>query len=147
MIAKDINENVAIIGGGLAVGHASGSILLKNFADGLHGFGLALALHAQSIPCTIYELRGPPYDHRGALMLSPNALRILYNLVIYERIRGKGFSFENVIVKTATGETTDLYSMGNERLYGYKTLRIYRRILVNELQKIAIERGISIKFE
>ena len=80
-------------------------------------------------------------------MLSPNALRVLDKLGVYKRIRDKGFNFENVIVKTANGQTTDRYAMGNERLYGYKALRIYRRILVNELQQMATERGISIKFE
>ena len=80
-------------------------------------------------------------------MLSPNALRILDKLGVYERIRGKGFNFENVIVKSATGQTTDTYAMGGERLYRYRALRIYRRLLVNELQQMATERGISIQFE
>ncbi len=127
-MSPETNNFVAIIGSGLA------------------GLGLALALHAQGIPCTVYELRGPTYDYHGAIMLSPNSLRILDKFGVYSRIRSKGFSFENVVIKTGNGETTDLYTMGNERLYGYKALRIYRRILVNELQEMAIERGIEIKF-
>ena len=128
-MASKTEDHIAVIGMGLA------------------GLGLAIALKAKNIPCKVYELRGPSYDYHGALMLSPNSLSILDKLGVYERIRDKGFHFENVIVKTATGETTDQYAMGNERLYGYKALRIYRRVLVNELQAIAQERGIDIQFE
>ena len=128
-MASNTGDHIAIIGMGLA------------------GLGLAIALQAKNIPCKIYELRGPSYSHHGALMLSPNSLSILDKLGVYSRIRDRGFHFENVIVKTASGETTDQYAMGNERLYGYKALRIYRRVLINELQAIAQERGIEIQFE
>jgi len=51
-------EEVAIIGAGLS--------------------GLALALASQqAIPCRVYENRSSPLNIGGAVMLSPNALRVL----------------------------------------------------------------------
>jgi 2-polyprenyl-6-methoxyphenol hydroxylase-like FAD-dependent oxidoreductase len=47
---------------------------------GLSGLALAIALHRQGISCAIYELRDPSAATSGALMLSPNALRILDTL-------------------------------------------------------------------
>lgn len=67
-------------------------------------------------------------------MLSPNALRILDSLGVYERIRNKGYNFSNLAFKNENEETTDLFSLGDEDRYGYKALRIYRQILLAELR-------------
>ncbi|KAI9871127.1 MAG: hypothetical protein M1830_003285 [Pleopsidium flavum] len=114
---------------------------------GLSGLSLALALHAQSIPCTIYELRSPSFSLGGAIMLSPNALRVLDSLGVYERIRSKGYNFESLAFKNEDGETTGLYYFGHQKLYAYKALRVYRQVLVTELLMMLKEAGISIKFE
>ena len=66
-------------------------------------------------------------------MLSPNALRILDVLGVYKRIRGKRFNFETCVFKNYEGKTTDEYYFGLEKLYGYKALRIYRQVLIDEL--------------
>lgn len=80
-------------------------------------------------------------------MLSPNALRVLDSLGVYERIRSKGYNFESLAFKNENGETTGLYYFGHQKLYGYKALRIYRQVLVSELLMMMEERSISIKFE
>ena len=128
-MASDSPKDVAIIGAGLA------------------GLSLALALHARSIPCTIYELRLPSKVTTGALMLSPNALSVLDSLGVYERIRSKGYNFENIAFKNDKEETTDLYPLGNEKLYGYKALRIYRQVLLTELRSLVQERDIQVIYE
>ena len=80
-------------------------------------------------------------------MLSPNALRVLDSLGVYQRIREKGYHFETVTFKNAEEETIDRYSMGSEKEYGYKALRIYREILLNELRAMVEEAHILIKYE
>ena len=80
-------------------------------------------------------------------MLSPNALRILDELGVYKRIRGKGFNFETCVFKNYEGKTTDEYYFGSEKLYGYKALRIYRQVLIDELILMLKESGIPIEYE
>jgi len=126
---SNIFHNIAIIGAGLG------------------GLGLALGLHSKGIPCTIYEQSPESGRFSGAIMLSPNSLRILDNYGVYERIRCKGWSFESCEVKDESGHTTDRYFLGSEKLFGYKALRIYRNILVKELQAAVKERGVPIVFE
>ena len=57
---------------------------------GLAGMVLALTLHSQNIPCKIYELRPESFTGGGvvggAIMTSPNALRILDRLDIYSTL-------------------------------------------------------------
>ena len=80
-------------------------------------------------------------------MLSPNALRILDVLGVYKRICGKGFNFETLEFKNYEGKTTDEYYFGSEKLYGYKALRIYRQVLIDELLLMLKESGIPIEYE
>lgn len=67
-------------------------------------------------------------------MLSPNALRILDSLGVYERIRNKGYNFSNMAFKNGNEETTDVYPLGDKDRYGYEALRVYRQILLAELR-------------
>ena len=108
---------------------------------------LALALHRFSIRSTIYELRLPTVEAPGALMLSPNSLRILDTLGVYARIREKGYNFESLTYKDASDTTVDTYLLGSETAYGYKALRIYRKVLLAELRTMVEEAGISIEYE
>ena len=80
-------------------------------------------------------------------MLSPNALRVLDAIGVYERIRNKGFHFETLTFKDAHDETTDVYYFGHEQLYGYKAFRVYRQILIDEFKLMLEERGIQVKYE
>jgi len=80
-------------------------------------------------------------------MLSPNALRILDTLGVYERVCNKGYHFETIAFKDDKHETTGLYYFGNQELYGYKALRIYRQVLISELLLMINERHIPIEFD
>ncbi|KAL4922026.1 hypothetical protein BDW62DRAFT_217861 [Aspergillus aurantiobrunneus] len=121
-------KNVAIIGAGLS------------------GLTLALALHQQSIPCTLYETRSAPLDIGGAVMLSPNALRILDILGVYQRIRTQGYNFDNVYFRSEHDKALDSYELGGETKYGYRALRIYRNVLIRELSAMLSERHIEINY-
>lgn len=121
-------NNVAIIGAGLS------------------GLALALALRKQSIPCTIYEARPASLNIGGAIMLSPNALKVLNSLGVYERIRPLGFEFENLYFRTEDDQLLDTYEFGSQEKYGYKALRIYRHIVIDHLLEMVNEAGITIRY-
>ncbi|KAE8356120.1 FAD/NAD(P)-binding domain-containing protein [Aspergillus coremiiformis] len=121
-------EDVAIIGAGLS------------------GLTLALALHSQSIPCTVYEGRSAPEDIGGAIVLSPNALQILDTLAIYPSIKHEGYECETVVFRTQDDQIIDAYEIGNEEKYGYKALRIYRHIIIRELLRRLSENHIPVHY-
>ncbi|KAF3914152.1 hypothetical protein AA313_de0208844 [Arthrobotrys entomopaga] len=128
-MSRGFKPEIAIIGGGIA------------------GLGLAIALHAQDFPCTVYEQAPEKGRFSGAIMLAPNSLQILDTLGIYERIKDKGWSFEGVSMKDIEGKTTDRIFLGSKRLFKYDALRIYRNVFVKEMQAICHERGINVKYE
>ena len=66
---------------------------------GLSGLGMALALHAHSIKCTIYEQSPSTGRFAGALMLSPDILHLLDKSGLYIRISVKGYNFDVVEAK------------------------------------------------
>lgn len=76
---------VAIIGGGLA------------------GLALALSLHQEGITSTVFEARAQPLYIGGAVMLSPNALKILDKLGVYKEVRKEGYEFRNLTWQTIEG--------------------------------------------
>jgi 2-polyprenyl-6-methoxyphenol hydroxylase-like FAD-dependent oxidoreductase len=109
----------------------------------------ALALHELSIPCSLYEMRetgAAPPTSGGALMLSPNALRILDRFGVYAKVAEKSYPFENVYYKNAAEETVDHYPLGGEAAYGYKAMRIYRQDLLDILLAACTERDIPVHF-
>ncbi|KAF2681991.1 kynurenine 3-monooxygenase [Lentithecium fluviatile CBS 122367] len=114
---------------------------------GLGGLTLALALKQQNIHVTLYELRTPVYDFGGAIMLSPNALRVLDNLGAYERIQPLGFNFDTLtFMDDADYKKTGQYYFGNEEQYGYHALRIYRNVLIRALREMVAEQHIMIQY-
>lgn len=119
-----LKEEVAIIGAGLS------------------GLALALALHQQAIPCRVYENRGSPLNIGGAVMLSPNALRVLDALEVYERVRTKGHNFEWLEYRDAAGHFKEAYDFGGKEKYGYMAMRIYRTDLIEEMLGMIRECGI-----
>jgi 2-polyprenyl-6-methoxyphenol hydroxylase-like FAD-dependent oxidoreductase len=109
----------------------------------------ALALHGLSIKCSVYEMRdtnAAPPTSSGALMLSPNALRILDGFGLYSRVQEKSYPFEYVYYKNADEETIDQYPLGSESAFGYKALRIYRQDLLDILYAACFERKVPIHF-
>ncbi|KAJ5671253.1 hypothetical protein N7507_000380 [Penicillium longicatenatum] len=120
------SNNIAIIGAGLS------------------GLALALSLQKQGIPCIIYESRSASLDIGGAIMLSPNALRILDAIGIYKTIKPLGYSFKTL--HFYTGTPLDTYDFGDSDKYDYDALRIYRYELIDALVKAVQERGINIEY-
>ncbi|KAF2246390.1 FAD/NAD(P)-binding domain-containing protein [Trematosphaeria pertusa] len=114
---------------------------------GLGGLTLALALKKNGIESKLYELRDPSYDFGGALMLSPNALRMQDHLGAYERIRTKGYNFDTLtFMNDSDHKEIGKYYFGNKERYGYQALRIYRNVLIAELRAMVQEQGIPIQY-
>ncbi|KIW38011.1 uncharacterized protein PV06_09987 [Exophiala oligosperma] len=123
-----MSEEVAIIGAGLA------------------GLTLALALHQQGIKSTIYESRPAPLNIGGAVMLSPNALKVLDALDLYQAVRAKGFNFEELEMQKVDGELIEMYEFGSEEKYGFPGNRIYRFELIDIILGKIKELGIPTRF-
>lgn len=79
-------------------------------------------------------------------MLSPNALRALDNLGVYDRLRDKALQFDKLYFKNDKNETTDIYYFGSETIYGYQAMRIMRKDLLDELFRMLRERRIPVRF-
>lgn len=84
----------------------------------------------------MYEARDESYEVGGGITLSPNALRILDKLCVYERVRDKGFHFDTLAFSDGDGVVKDVYYFGSEQLYGYKGFRIMRQLLINEMKQM-----------
>lgn len=113
---------------------------------GLSGLTLALALHQQGIKSTVYEARAAPLNIGGAVMLSPNALKILDALHLYKTVQSKGYNFERLDFQTPDGTFIDSYEFGSEPRYGYKGNRIYRFELIDAVMSAVNEGGIKVHF-
>lgn len=112
------------------------------------GFTLALALHDLNIPCTVYEARPEAFDQGGGIMLSPNALRVLDSVGIYDRISKKALHFDVLTFTDAAGsKTTDEYCFGSKALYGYDAIRIMRKALLDELKAMLREKAIPVHYD
>ncbi|ERS96230.1 FAD dependent oxidoreductase [Sporothrix schenckii 1099-18] len=121
-------NNVAIIGAGLS------------------GLTLALALHQQGIQATVYESRPAPSNIGGAVMLSPNALRVLDALSLYSVVKPQGYSFDRLDFRDGEGRVTETYEFGDAAKYGYQGLRIYRHVLIDVLVAVLKEKGIPVVY-
>ncbi len=113
----------------------------------MKGLSLALALYQVSIPCIVYESQSESYNLGGGITLSPNALGVLDSLGVYERVRNMGFHFDTLEFKNEDGRTTNVYYFGSEKLYGYRTFRIIRDLLVNELKVMLKESCVEVKYD
>lgn len=113
---------------------------------GFAGLALALALHQQQITCTLYESRSGPLNLGGAVMLSPNALKVLSALGVYDRLQSKGYNFSTLVFRDASGQETETQEFGGKEKYGFDALRIYRYELIDELLLIIKEKGVKIEF-
>ena len=113
---------------------------------GLGGLGAAIALHSHGIQCTVYEQAPAEGRFAGAIMLSPNSLRILDHYGIYKRIIPLGFTFQYVDFQTNDGISTDHQFLGSREQFGYDALRISRNTMLGELTKMCAEKGIEIRY-
>ena len=80
-------------------------------------------------------------------MLSPDALRVLNALGVYEKIRDKGYNFEILEFKNDQGQTTERYWFGEEKEYGYKALRVHRQVIIDELLTLLQGHGVQVKYD
>ncbi|TFB01477.1 FAD-dependent urate hydroxylase [Trichoderma ghanense] len=113
---------------------------------GLSGLTLALALYNHSIPSTLYESRPSPLDIGGAIMLSPNALKILDFLGVYQHIAPLGFHFEKLYFRSHDDIPIDDFDFSSRDKHGYKALRIYRYQLINVLLSMVRNAGIPVHY-
>jgi len=82
----------------------------------------------------------------GALMLAPNALRILDSLGLYQQLRSRGFNFSTVEFRDQHDTVNDIWQMGNQNQYGYDALRITRPAFLDVLRAAVEERCIKVKY-
>jgi len=82
----------------------------------------------------------------GALMLAPNALRILDSLGLYQQLRRRGFNFSTVEFRDQKDTVNDRWQMGNRDRYGYDALRITRPAFLDVLRAAVDERCIKVKY-
>ncbi|MCJ1307854.1 hypothetical protein MMC25_001502 [Agyrium rufum] len=114
---------------------------------GLSGLALALALHSQSINCSIYEGREAPLNVGGGPMLTPNGLKVLDKLGLYENLQNKGYSFDRLYLQDGNGgQITEVIEFGNMERYGTRALRVYRSVVLQELLAKVHEKSIPIHF-
>ncbi|KAL7941982.1 monooxygenase [Trichoderma barbatum] len=113
---------------------------------GLSGLTLALALHRQNIPCILYESREASLDIGGAIMLSPNALKILDTLGVYNNIAPLGYHFEDLCFCSDDDKPIDTFEFGSKAKHSYKALRIYRHELINVLVSMVRDAGIPVQY-
>jgi 2-polyprenyl-6-methoxyphenol hydroxylase-like FAD-dependent oxidoreductase len=114
---------------------------------GLCGLALSLFLKKEGIKSTIYELRPNDVTSAGAIMLSPNALRSLDSIGVYDRIKNKGYHFRDLTFRNNDHKFLDAYEMGNKDKYGYDALRVYRQDILDELKSMVEEVGIKVVYE
>ncbi|KAF5019318.1 hypothetical protein F66182_8675 [Fusarium sp. NRRL 66182] len=113
---------------------------------GLSGLALALALHQQGIDSVAYEQQDAPLDIGGAIMLSPNALRVLDKLGVFERMEPRSYKFEESYFLSHDGKVVDVFEFGNVAKYGYSGIRVYRFELINILLDLVREAGVRIEY-
>jgi 2-polyprenyl-6-methoxyphenol hydroxylase-like FAD-dependent oxidoreductase len=113
---------------------------------GLGGLGTAIALHNYGIKSTIYEQAPAGERFAGAVMLSPNSLRILDHYGIYSKLVPQGFTFQYVDFQTNDGVSTDHQYLGSKEHFDYDALRVERNALLRELKALVEEKRIEIKY-
>lgn len=113
---------------------------------GLSGLSLALAFHDQHIPSVLYETQAAPLDIGGAIMLSPNALRILDRIGVLELLEPRGYKFEQSYFRSQDDTVVGEFEFGSAEKYGYSGFRVYRHELINVLLDLIKQRGIRIEY-
>ena len=96
-------------------------------------------------------LKPPNLDRLTHVQLSPNGLHVLDSIgkpkSIHQRVHNKGFKFDKLYFLNEQHEVKDDYCFGDEALYGYPGLRLYRQVLIEEMVAMVRESGISIHYE
>lgn len=113
---------------------------------GLGGLGLALALKSQNIPCTIYEASETPERVvGGSLQLGPNAQDVLARLNVHERLTKHSIFLDSLNINDNHGNLQGQLYLGDKKNFGFDSMRIVRKVLIQELLGAVTEAGIEIK--
>ncbi|RVD86201.1 uncharacterized protein DFL_004490 [Arthrobotrys flagrans] len=116
--------------------------------SGLSGLSLSLFL-TRLLPTAsikIYEVR--PSTHpstSGTINLTPNALRVLDHLGIYESLIPQGFNFDNLTLLNHQFDFLASIPIAGISEFGYQSLRIERRIVHSALLRKVAERSSQIE--
>ncbi|KAF4995262.1 hypothetical protein FGRMN_5227 [Fusarium graminum] len=113
---------------------------------GLSGLALALALHQQGVETITYEQQSAPLDIGGAIMLSPNSLKALDKLGVYERMLPRSYKFQDLNFLSQENKLVDNFEFGNETKYGYPGIRVYRFELIRILLDLVRETGVKVEY-
>lgn len=82
-------------------------------------------------------------------MLSPNALKVLDALDVYQPLRLRSYEFDTLHFRKSDEAMTpvDTFEFGSTAKYGYQALRVYRYEIIEVLHElIRAKSGISIKY-
>ena len=99
----------------------------------------------EGISSTIYELRQEGFEQGQHISLAPNALRILNNLGVLEKLRAIGNSYEELHFRNSRGGIIGTFHNGNENDYGFEAMRIHRRHVQQILVEECLAQGINIR--
>lgn len=122
---------------------------------GLSSLSLTLSLLHHDIispsSTTIYEARSSTeYTHSpenaSGVILTPNGLRILDKLGVLEKVREKCWTSEYRTFVGKDGQVTRKVKVAGEDVYGYRNHRLWRRVLLEALKEMVVEKGVEIKF-
>ncbi|EGP86316.1 uncharacterized protein MYCGRDRAFT_72725 [Zymoseptoria tritici IPO323] len=123
---SDYLDNVAIVGAGLG------------------GCALALDLTLRGIAVTVFEARP---EVSGAIpsgvILTPNGIRVLDHLGVLDRIRDRCYVPEYRIFIDDEDRITKKVPIDDQ--YGYRNLRIWRGVLLDEMRSMLKERSVVIQ--
>ena len=79
-------------------------------------------------------------------MLSPNSLRALDKLGVFERMLPKSYKFQDLYFYSQDDKLVDVFEFGNQERYGYSGIRVYRFELINGLLDLVKEAGIKVEY-
>ncbi|OQU95010.1 FAD binding domain-containing protein [Cladophialophora immunda] len=113
---------------------------------GLGGPGLALELlNVPGVTCTVYELRGEGYEEGQHISLAPNALRVMKNIGVFEKLEAIGNTYEKLYFRNAAGAVVAAFNVGDKERYGFGAMRIHRRFVQEVLVEECKAKGIKIQ--
>ncbi|KAM0713377.1 hypothetical protein Q7P37_010339 [Cladosporium fusiforme] len=124
----------------------SGTPKIAIIGGGLSGLALSLALHRVGIASSVFEARAEPLNIGGAVMLSPNALKVLDKLGVYAGLKRAGYEFRYLTWQTTEGSAIEREEFGGRQKYGYDALRVHRYVLINALVDALKAVGLHICF-
>ena len=113
---------------------------------------MAIALHQKSVPCQIFESRSPSAPELSSgIVLTPNGLKILDYLGVFDRIKDRCWQSEYRTYKNDKDETLRKSLVASKALYGYCNHRLWRPVLLFEMKAVLMEQCMPIiynaKFE